>query len=217
VSPDFQPVHVAEPFRFLDLPIESRKRIYALLVVNHGRGVLLTKGERHNFQAGITRVNRQIRKESIDMVYTMNAFIACSRELTKIGPLFAREVGDGKLRLIRFWHWYTASRDLWIFFDEHGRDYEVRWNGTNGEFSAMAGERAEEVRKLLAGREASKTGIDLDMLRQIMAIVLRITPKKAKADKGNGGDQAGAGQGDAGQAGAVQAQYEYHAEPASAQ
>ncbi|CAD0087666.1 unnamed protein product [Aureobasidium vineae] len=178
VEKDFVSVCIPPTFtHFLYLPVEVRKRIYAYLVHN---------GEAYH-QAPITRVNRQIRNESIEMVYTVNAYDAKNRELIKYGLLsFKDRVGDARLKLIRNWAWYTAKRHLCVDFSTDGRGYpyQITYNGPQGndEINAVAKERANQVSDYLR-RQGALNGFTAEHVGAISDIVLRITPKaKAKAN-----------------------------------
>jgi hypothetical protein len=175
---DFVPVTIPPTFsHFLYLPVLIRKRIYAYTVVNGDHGLLISKDLRAYHQAPITRVNRQIRSESILMVYTENVFDAKNRELVKVGPVFARHLGDAKLRLVRHWSWFTAKRHLFIDFPE-GKSYHTTYKGPekNDEITAVAYERATEVHNYLR-KHASSYGLSYDNVAKITEVVLRITPK----------------------------------------
>ncbi|KAI4799256.1 hypothetical protein E4T44_11865 [Aureobasidium sp. EXF-8845] len=185
IEKDFVPVTIPPTFsHFLYLPILIRNRIYAYSVVNGDHGLLISKDLRAYHQAPITRVNRQIRSESLLMVYTENAFDAKNRELVKVGPVFARHLGDAKLRLIRRWAWFTAKRHLFIDFPE-GKSYHTTYRGPekNDEIKAVAYERATEVHNYLR-KHVSPHGLSYDNIVRITEVVLRITPKvKAKDEE----------------------------------
>jgi hypothetical protein len=192
VEKGFVPVTIPPTFsHFLYLPVEIRKRIYAYLVHNGDHGLLLPKDMRAYHQAPITRVNRQIRSESIIMVYTENAFDAKNRELTKIGPSFARHIGDARLTLVRNWKWFTAKRHLFIDLSEGG-SYQITYKGpdNNTEITAVALERATEVYRYLR-TQSSLSGFSVDQVTKMTEIVLRITPKaKSKEADKKEGDKA---------------------------
>ncbi|CAD0115152.1 unnamed protein product [Aureobasidium uvarum] len=172
---------------FLYLPVEVRKRIYTYLVHNGEYGLLMPKDTRAYHQAPITRVNRQIRSESVEMVYKVNAYDAKNRELIKFGLLsFKDRVGDSRLKLIRNWTWYTAKRNLCINFptDGGGYPYQITYNGPQGndEINAVAKERANQVFNYLK-KQGALNGFTAEHVGAISDIVLRITPKvKAKTD-----------------------------------
>jgi hypothetical protein len=173
--------------RFLHLPVEVRKRIYAYSVVNGDYGLLILRDTKAYHQAPITRVNRQIRSESLLMVYTENDCDAKNRELTKMGPSFARHLGDARVRLIRNWKWFTAKRHLFIHcLDGGNSQITYRAPDGNDEIRAVAFERATEVYRLLRS-QGSTTGLSVDQVAKITEIVLRITPKpkteKPKAEE----------------------------------
>lgn len=174
----FVPVSIPPTFfRFLSLPTEVRKRIYAYTVYNGSHGLLISRDIRAYHQAPITRVNRQIRRESVLLVYTENAFDAKNRELIKAGPAFARHIGDARLGLVRDWAWFTAKRHLYISILEDGRR-NITYQGPNGneEINAIALERATEVYHHLK-KDGSSFGFTADQVTKITEIVLRITPK----------------------------------------
>jgi hypothetical protein len=178
VKKDYVPVTIPPTFsHFLYLPVLIRKRIYAYTIVNGDHGLLISKDLRAYHQAPITRVNRQIRSESLVMVYTENTFDAKNRELVKVGPVFARHLGDAKLRLIRHWSWFTAKRHLFIDFSE-GKSYHTTYKGPdkNDEITAVAYERATEVHNYLR-KHASPHGLSYDNVARITEVVLRITLK----------------------------------------
>jgi hypothetical protein len=178
VEKSFVPVTIPPTFsHFLYLPIEIRKRIYAYLVHNGHHGLHITKDLRAYHQAPITRVNRQIRSESIIMVYTENAFDAKNRELVKSGPSFARHIGDARLRLVRNWKWFTAKRHLAIEFIG-GTNYNITYEGpeNHAEITAVAFERATEVFNYLK-TQGSFSGFSVNEVAKITEIVLRITQK----------------------------------------
>jgi hypothetical protein len=178
VDKSFVPVTIPLTFfHFLYLPIEIRKRIYAYLVHNGHHGLHITKDLRAYHQAPITRVNRQIRSESIIMVYTENAFDAKNRELVKSGPSFARHIGDARLRLVRNWKWFTAKRHLAIEFIG-GTNYNITYEGpdNHSEITAVAFERATEVFNYLK-TQGSFSGFSVNEVAKITGIVLRITQK----------------------------------------
>ena len=181
----FVPVSVPPTFfRFLSLPVEIRKRIYAYTVYNGSHGLLISRDIRAYHQAPITRVNRQIRSESILMVYRENAFDAKNRELIKAGPAFARHIGDARLRLVRDWAWFTAKRHLYISIQDGG-NRKITYEGPKGndEINAIAYERATEVYNHIR-KDGSSFGFTADQVTKITEIVLRITPKaKPKADE----------------------------------
>lgn len=171
-------------FRFMSLPVEIRKRIYAYTVYNGSHGLLISRDIRAYHQAPITRVNRQIRSESLQLVYTENAFDAKNRELIKSGPAFARHIGDHRLGLVRDWAWFTAKRHLYIHILKDGQR-EITYQGPHGneEINAIAFERATEVYNLLK-KDGSFFGFTANQLTKITEIVLRITPKaKPKAEE----------------------------------
>jgi len=180
LSPEagFVPVSIPPTFfRFLSLPVEVRKRIYAYSVYNGGHGLLIARDLRAYHQAPITRVNRQIRRESLPLVYTENAFDAKNRELIKSGPAFARHIGDDRLRLVRNWAWFTAKRYLYINIQEDGtRSYIYDNPKGNDEIGAVALERATEVMKYLEAPD-SLFGLTPEQVTKVTEIVLRITPK----------------------------------------
>lgn len=183
----FVPVRLPPTFsHFLSLPLEIRNRIYVYLVHNGVHGLLIPKDLRAYHQAPITRVNRQIRSESIEMVYTENAYNAKTRELIKYGPSFTLLVGDARLKLIRNFAWYTAKRHLSIDFSSgiNGSQYKIDFDGPKGnrEVGAVAYERACEVYEYMK-KQGNLTGFTAEHLRTIGEIVLRITPKvKTKVD-----------------------------------
>ncbi|KAI4718177.1 zinc-binding alcohol dehydrogenase-like protein [Aureobasidium sp. EXF-10727] len=187
VEKDFVSVCIPPTFtRFLYLPVEVRKRIYVYLVHNREYGLLMPKDMRAYHQAPITRVNRQIRNESIDLVYKVNAYDAKNRELIKHGLSFKDRVGDDRLKLVRNWAWYTAKRHLSInfFADGEGYSYQITYQGPQGndEINAVAKERAHQVFNYLK-KQGSITGFTSEHVGAISDIVLRITPKtKAKTD-----------------------------------
>ena len=185
VEDGFVPVTIPPTFsHFLYLPVEIRKRIYAYLVHNGEYGLLMPKDMRAYHQAPITRVNRQIRSESIVMVYTLNAYDAKNRELIKFGPTFTRNVGDTKLRLVRDYTWFTAKRHLHINFTG-GNRYQITYKSpeNNEEINAVAYERATEVYTYLK-TQGSFSGLSVDQVAKINEIVLRITPKaKPKSEQ----------------------------------
>ncbi|KAG9569418.1 hypothetical protein KCU71_g2097, partial [Aureobasidium melanogenum] len=188
VEKGFVPVRIPPNFsRFLSLPLEIRQRIYVYLVYNGGHGLLVPKDMRAYHQAPITRVNRQIRSESIDMVYTENAYDAKTRELIKAGPSFTVRVGGARVKLIRSFAWFTAKRHLYINFTPSGNGYHshITFKGPKGneEIGAIAEERAHEVWKYLK-KQGCPSGLIPEHVRKIEDIVLRITPRvKAKADE----------------------------------
>ncbi|THY79159.1 hypothetical protein D6C86_00073 [Aureobasidium pullulans] len=169
--------------RFLSLPLEIRHVIYALLVDNGVHGILLpSKDVKVYHQAAITRVNRQIRRESIGMVYTNNAFNATSRDLIKRGLMLSQNVGDDKLNLIKNWSWITAKRSLFIWFP-NGRTAMINHNGPNKEVLTLALERRMQVCDYLRTLGHDPTGLGAEDVKAITEIVLRITPKiKAKKE-----------------------------------
>ncbi|KAI4723860.1 hypothetical protein E4T49_08414 [Aureobasidium sp. EXF-10728] len=187
VEKDFVSVCIPPTFtRFLYLPVEVRKRIYVYLVHNREYGLLMPKDMRAYHQAPITRVNRQIRNESIDLVYKVNAYDAKNRELIKHGLSFKDRVGDNRLKLVRNWAWYTAKRHLIInfFADGEGYSYQITYQGPQGndEINAVAKERAHQVFNYLK-KQGTLTGFTSEHVGAISDIVLRITPKtKAKTD-----------------------------------
>jgi hypothetical protein len=177
VEDGFVPVIIPPIFtHFLYLPVEIRKRIYAYLVHNGEHGLLMPKDMRVYHQAPITRVNRQIRSESILMVYTNNALEAKNRESTKYSPIFARRIGDYRIGLVRDWSWFTAKRHLFVNLLDGGR-YKITYRGPDGndEIGAVAYERANEVYDYL--KTGSRSGLSVAQVAKITEIVLRITPK----------------------------------------
>jgi hypothetical protein len=177
VEDGFVPVTIPPIFtHFLYLPVIIRKRIYAYLVHNGKHGLLMPKDMRVYHQAPITRVNRQIRSESILMVYTNNALEAKNRETTKYSPIFARRIGDYRVGLIRDWSWFTAKRHLFVNLLDGGH-YKITYRGpdSNDEITAIAQERATEVYDYL--KTGSRSGFSTAQVAKITEIVLRITPK----------------------------------------
>jgi len=174
----FVPVSIPPTFfRFLSLPVEIRQRIYAYSVYNGGHGLLIARDLRAYHQAPITRVNRQIRRESLPFVYTENAFDAKNRELIKSGPAFARHIGNDRLSLIRNWIWFTAKRYLYINIQEDGTRSFVYDNPKgNEEIGAVAFDRATEVMRYLKTPDSS-FGLTAEQVTKVTEIVLRITPK----------------------------------------
>ncbi|KAG9522229.1 hypothetical protein KCV07_g3116, partial [Aureobasidium melanogenum] len=185
IEKGFVPVRIPPTFsRFLSLPLEIRQRIYVYLVHNGIHGLLIPKDLRAYHQAPITRVSRQIRSESIEMVYTENAYDAKTRELIKCGPSFTLGVGGARVKLIRSFAWFTAKRHLYINFTPHGNSH-ITFQGPKGnkEIGAIAEERANEVWEYLK-KQGSPTGLTPEHVRKIEDIVLRITSKaKTKADE----------------------------------
>lgn len=187
VEKGFVPVRIPPTFsHFLSLPDEIRRRIYVYLVHNGVHGLLIPKDLRAYHQAPITRVNRQIRSESIELVYTENAYNAKTRELIKFGPSFTLLVGDARLKLIRNFAWYTAKRHLSVSLSSgiSGSQYKVAFNAPKGnqEVGAVAYQRACEVYEYLS-KQGNLTGLTSEQLRTIGEIVLRIIPKvKTKVD-----------------------------------
>ena len=72
------PQATAVPFRFLDLPPEMRNRIYEAVVISarplHIPSACYHGKEASAVEPAITRVNKQLRRESLGMFYSMNAF-----------------------------------------------------------------------------------------------------------------------------------------------
>ncbi|KAG9855843.1 hypothetical protein KCU98_g1707, partial [Aureobasidium melanogenum] len=188
IDKGFVPVRIPPTFsRFLSLPLEIRQRIYVYLVHNGVHGLLIPKDMRAYHQAPITRVNRQIRSESIEMVYTENAYDAKTRELIKCGPSFTLHVGGARVKLIRSFAWFTAKRHLYINFTPYGNGYHshITFKGPKGneEIGAIAEERAHEVWEYLK-KQGSISGLTPENVRKIEDIVLRITPRaKTKVDE----------------------------------
>ncbi|KAG9949831.1 hypothetical protein KCU85_g4047, partial [Aureobasidium melanogenum] len=188
VEKGFVPVRIPPTFsRFLSLPLEIRQRIYVYLVYNGIHGLLIPKDLRAYHQAPITRVNRQIRSESIRLVYTENAYNAKTRELIKYGPSFTLQVGGARVQLIRDFAWYTAKRHLFINFIPNGDSYHsnITFRGPKGneEIGAVAQERANEVYRYLR-KQGGLSCLTPEHLGKIDDIVLRITPRaKTKADE----------------------------------
>ncbi|KAI5204547.1 hypothetical protein E4T39_03559 [Aureobasidium subglaciale] len=180
VEKEFVPVRFPATFsHFLHLPLEIRNLIYAGLVHNGTHGLLLPNKElRAYHQAPITRVNRQTRRESVDMVYTVNAFDAKTRELVKQGPYFARHVPNSKLAVIRNWHWFTVKRHLSIEFAATGDGgCIVGFDGQNDEVYAIAQDRSNQVITYLNSLKRPMTGLEATDVGAITEIVLRTTPK----------------------------------------
>lgn len=188
VEKGFVPVRIPPTFsRFLSLPTEIRQQIYVYLVHNGAHGLLIPKDLKAYHQAPITRVNRQIRSESVELVYTENAYNAKTRELIKFGPSFTLLVGGARLKLIRNFAWFTAKRHLYIKFAPcaNGYQYQITYDGPKGndEVGAVAQERAYEVWEYLKKQEGRVDGLTAEHLRKIDDIVLRITPRtKTKVD-----------------------------------
>ncbi|KAK6003338.1 hypothetical protein QM012_001183 [Aureobasidium pullulans] len=188
VEKGFVPVRIPSTFsHFLSLPLEIRKCIYVYLVHNGIHGLLIPKDLKAYHQAPITRVNRQIRSESIEMVYTENAYNAKNRELIKFGPSFTLLVGDARLKLIRNFAWYTAKRYLYVNFSPCGSGYQyhITYDGPKGneEVGAIARERAYQVWEYLKS-QGRLSGFTAEHVRIISDIVLRIAPRaKAKVDE----------------------------------
>ncbi|KAI5196842.1 hypothetical protein E4T38_08312 [Aureobasidium subglaciale] len=180
VDKDFVPVTIPTTFsHFLQLPLEIRNSIYSDLVHNGIHGLLLPKKDlRIYHQAPITRVNRQIRQESVSMVYRINPFDATNRELVKQGPSFARHVPNSKLTLIRNWRWFTVKRHLSIEFDAtRGGGCVVGFDGQNDEAYAIGQDRCNQVLVYLNSLKLPVTGLEAMDVVAITEIVLRTTPK----------------------------------------
>lgn len=180
----FVPVRIPETFsRFFQLHEETRKRIYAYLVDNGRHGLLFPKDFRYYHQAAITRTCRSIRKETIDMVYLNNAFLAETRELCKLGQVFAVNIGDEKCKLIRTWKWYTANRTAYIHLDPKATSFHVTYEGhKSDENQAVAHARAVEIHNYLSAREVEGSlGLNVKDIMQVSDIVLRPNTKSKKA------------------------------------
>ncbi|KAK4630269.1 hypothetical protein CLAFUR0_07663 [Fulvia fulva] len=86
----------SKPFRFLDLPAEMQNRISAHTLANGSQSIEAA-------QPGITRVNRQIREQTLPMYYTSTTFHIHPRKADKSLHGHTKTLGSATETMVTQW------------------------------------------------------------------------------------------------------------------